>query len=147
LIPVKLSGLIPRLVLTLIAGLWSPPAEARQELSPTYTATMVEREFKGVDEIEPKDMAGIWLLQFLPGNAFVLLKDSQIMVDGYWTFEEDLLTLTRMTGPLVCPWDDSEKATYQVDIQGFSVAFKAVEDVCEGRTAVLTRGTFRTVPR
>ncbi|MEZ5277387.1 MAG: hypothetical protein R3F07_13480 [Opitutaceae bacterium] len=144
----KCCGIIPRLLpIAWIAVLWISPANARQELSPTYTATVVEREFKGVEDIEPKEMAGIWLLQFLPGNAFVLLKDGEIMVDGYWTLKDDLLTLTRMTGPLVCSWDDAEKATYRVDIQGFSVAFRATEDVCEGRAAVLTRGTFRTVPR
>lgn len=120
---------------------------ARSELSPTYTATLVEREFRNLDDVDAKAMAGIWLVQFLSGNSFVLLKDGRIMVDGTWTLKDDLLTLTRMSGPLVCDWDDADTASYRASIRGFSISFKKMDDPCAERAAVLTRGDFRTVAR
>jgi hypothetical protein len=131
------------LIIGLIALAISSTAWARVSLEPTYTATMVESEFKRLDDINPSKLTGIWLVQFLPGEALRFILNGEIMIEGYWVLNDNVLTLTRMSGTLVCPYDRADIAVYRVSIRGFSVSFEKEEDECPERAAVLTRGVFR----
>lgn len=125
----------------------STTALARDQLSPTYTATLVEGEFKGLDEVDGAGLTGIWLVQFLSGKTFQMLLNGEVMVDGFWSLSDGRLTLTEMSGPLVCDQEESSIATYQVTIRGYSVSLQTEADPCPERAAVLTRGNYRTLPR
>jgi len=137
----------PGLLLFLIALILPPGLGARERLAPTYTATMVESEFKRLDDVDPGKLTGIWLVQFLPGEALRLILNGEIVIEGDWALKDDILTLTRMSGPLACPGDGSSTAVYRVSIRGFSVSFEVKKDPCPERAAVLTRGVFRASAR
>lgn len=122
-------------------------ALARDELSPSYSATLVESEFKRLDEVDGARLTGIWLVQFLSGETFQMLFNGEVMVDGFWSFSNGRLTLTDLSGPLVCDRDGADTATYQVSIRGFSISLQAEVDPCPERSAVLNLGDFRTLPR
>lgn len=122
-------------------------ALARDELSPTYSATLVESEFKRLDEVDGARLTGIWLVQFLSGETFQMLLNGEVMVDGFWSFSDGRLTLTSLSGPLVCDRDGAGTATYQVSIRGYSIALQAEADTCPERSAVLNLGNFRALPR
>jgi hypothetical protein len=118
-------------------------AQARDRLARTYTATMVASEFKRFDDVDPEKLTGIWLVQFLPGEALSIILNGEIVAEGYWALEDDVLTLTQMSGSLVCPYESADTAIYRVSIRGFSVSFEKQLDECPERAAVLTQGIFR----
>lgn len=122
-------------------------ALARDELSPTYTATLVEGEFKRLDQVDGAKLTGIWLVQFLSGETFQMLLNGEVMVDGFWSFADGRLTLTDLSGPLVCAEESADTATYRVTVSGFSISLQAETDRCPERSAVLNLGDFRTLPR
>jgi len=122
-------------------------AGARTEISPTYTATLVAREFKHLDPDVGERLVGVWMVQFLPGDAFQMVLNGEIMVDGYWSLKDDQISLSQMSGPLVCDEDGATEAGYRVSIRGFSIRMEQVVDSCPERTAVLTLGNFRAVAR
>jgi len=122
-------------------------AGARTEISPTYTATLVAREFKSLDPDVGERLAGIWMVQFLPGDAFQMMLNGEIMVDGYWSLKDDRISLSQMSGPLVCDENGAAEAVYRVSIRGFSIRMEQAVDSCPERTAVLTLGGFRAVAR
>jgi hypothetical protein len=131
-------------LLVLLIALFIPAdAQARNQLAATYTATMVESEFRGIDSVDPEKLAGIWLVQFLPGEALSIILNGEIVAEGDWALKDDVLTLTQMSGSLVCAYDGADTAIYRVSIRGFSVSFEKLTDECPERTAVLTRGVFR----
>lgn len=126
------------LALIVPTGAWS-----RDQLAPTYTATMVESEFNRLNDVDPAELTGIWLVQFLPGEALSIILNGEIMIEGDWVLQDDVLTLTHMEGSLVCPYDGADTAIYRVSIRGFSISFEKEKDECPERSAVLTRGVFR----
>jgi hypothetical protein len=137
-----LSLVVLLLALIVPTGAWS-----REQLAPTDTATMVESEFKRLDDVDPGKLTGIWLVQFLPGESLSIILNGEIMIEGDWTLKDGVLTLTRMSGLLVCPYDGADTAIYQVSIRGFSISFEKEKDECPERSAVLTRGVFRASPK
>jgi hypothetical protein len=134
----NLSFMVLLLVLLVPTGAWS-----REKLAQTYTATMVESEFKQLDDVDAGKLSGIWLIQFLPGESLSVILNGEIVIEGYWTLKDDVLTLTGMSGLLVCPYEGADTATYHLSIRGFSVSFEKEKDECPERSAVLTRGVFR----
>ena len=100
-----------------------------------------------LDDVDPGKLTGIWLVQFLPGEALSIILNGEIMIEGDWALKDDVLTLTRMSGSLVCPYDGADTATYRVSIRGFSISFEKEKDVCPERSAVLTRGVYRASPK
>ena len=126
------------LALIVPTGAWS-----RDQLAPTYTATMVESEFQRLDDVDPGKLTGIWIVQFLPGEALSIILNGEIMIEGDWALKDDVLTLTRMSGLLVCPYEGADTAIYRVSIRGFSISFEKEKDECPERSAVLTRGVYR----
>jgi len=130
-------------LLALLLPLIVPSTWARDRLAPTYTATMVESEFRSLDDVDPEKLTGIWLVQFLPGEALSIILNGEIVIEGDWVLKDEVLTLTQMSGPLVCPYDGADTAIYRVSFRGFSVSFEKEKDDCPERTAVLTRGVFR----
>ncbi len=122
-------------------------AGARTEISPTYTATLVAREFNHLDPTVGERLTGIWIVQFLPGDAFQMMLNDEIMVDGYWSLKNDQISLSQMSGPLVCDENAATEAVYRVSIRGFSIRMEQVLDSCPERVAVLTLGDFRAIAR
>lgn len=133
------------LLLALFA--FASPTKARDELSATYSATLVEGEFKGLDQVDGAKLTGIWLIQFLPGEAFQMLLSGEVMVDGFWSLSDGQISLSDMSGPLVCDEDEARNATYRVQFRGFSITMETEVDPCPERSAVLSLGSFRTVLR
>jgi len=72
-----------------------------------------------------------------------IILNGKIVAEGDWALEDDVLTLTQMSGSLVCAYDGADTAIYRVSIRGFSVSFEKLADECPERAAVLTRGLFR----
>ena len=143
----KATNLVPcraLSLLVLLTALFIPAeAQARNQLEKTYTATMVESEFRGLYDIDPEKLTGIWLVQFLPGEALSIILNGEIVAEGDWALKDDILMLTHMSGSLVCAYEGADTAIYRVQIRGFSISFEKHTDECPERAAVLTRGVYR----
>lgn len=86
-------------------------------------------------------LQGRWGLKLANDSRFAVFKDGEVVVEGRYTVEENQLEFTDDKGPLACR---AEQATgiYKWALDGKTLTLALVEDMCDGRKAVLAAHPF-----
>lgn len=131
----RFARFAPGVALTLLlVGCGPSPAES---LNGIYT-TLISASDPQANGVSP---AGRWDLALGDDNRFTVLRDGEVVVEGQYVVKEDQLEFTNEKGPLACLTGQAS-GIYGWSLDGKTLTLTLIEDVCEGRKAVLAAHPF-----
>lgn len=93
-------------------------------------------------DVLPKNLQGQWTLVFSGKDEYSVFRDTSLMVSGYYEVRGDTLILADLKGKLACP-DEHSEGVYQFVKDAESVRFVRLNDICRGRSSILTAKPYR----
>ena len=86
--------------------------------------------------------AGEWEMRFTEAGAVSVVKDGETFVEGRYVSTGRHVVMTDETGPIACTGPRTRTGIYGWTLQENELTMSAVEDECEGRRVMLTRGKW-----